>query len=159
MALTGGEPLVARGVFEVAQRLRAAEVNAQRLRAAGVKLPVNTSGRVMNRALAERLADHFDEAIVSLDGATSEVHDRIRGREGSFERVLAALTLLDEVAAERSTADRGRPCFGVDGVVIRSDFGQLEDIVGDITHRFPRLTTLGFNTDVPEGLASHSIRR
>ncbi|QCX74247.1 Antilisterial bacteriocin subtilosin biosynthesis protein AlbA [Streptomyces sp. YIM 121038] len=144
VALSGGEPLVVRGVFEVAQRLRAA----------GVKLSINTSGWVMNRALAERLADHFDEVIVSLDGATSEVHDRIRGREGSFERVLAALTLLDEVAAERSTADRGRLCFGVDCVVIRSNFGQLEDIAGDIAHRFPRLTTLGFNAAVPEGLAS-----
>ncbi|QDQ09495.1 radical SAM protein [Streptomyces spectabilis] len=144
VALSGGEPLVVRGVFEVAQRLRAG----------GVKLSINTSGWVMNRALAERLADHFDEVIVSLDGATPEVHDRIRGRAGSFERVLAALTLLDEVAGERRAADRGRLCFGIDCVVIRSNFGQLEDMAGDIAHRFPRLTTLGFNAAVPEGLAS-----
>ncbi len=144
VALSGGEPLVVRGVFEVAQRLRAG----------GAKLSINTSGWVMNRTLAERLADHFDEVVVSLDGATPEVHDRIRGREGSFERVLAALTLLDEVAGERRAAGRGRLRFGIDCVVVRSNFGQLEDIAGDIAHRFPRLTTLGFNVAVPQGLAS-----
>ncbi|MGA4837872.1 radical SAM protein [Streptomyces sp. G45] len=97
VALSGGEPLVVRGLFEVADRLRAA----------GVNLSINTSGWVMTRALAERLADRFDEVIVSLDGATAEVHDRIRGRQGSFGRVLAALAVLDEVCGERGAAGRG----------------------------------------------------
>ncbi|WP_424889234.1 radical SAM protein [Streptomyces sp. XH2] len=144
VALSGGEPLVVRGLFEVAARLRAA----------GVRTSVNTSGWVMNRRLAERLADHFDEVIVSLDGATPEVHDRIRGRAGSFRRVLAALALLDEVAGERPADGRGRLRFGIDCVVIRSNFGQLEDFAAGIAHRFPRLNTLVFNSAVPEGLAS-----
>ncbi|MEL3945688.1 MULTISPECIES: radical SAM protein [Streptomyces] len=144
VALSGGEPLVVRGVFDVAERLRAG----------GVKLSINTSGWVMSRALAERLADRFDEVIVSLDGATPEVHDRIRGRKGSFDRVLATLALLDEVAGERSAAARGRLRFGIDCVVIRSNFPQLEAFAADIAHRFPHLTTLGFNAAVPEGLAS-----
>ncbi|MEU8550060.1 radical SAM protein [Streptomyces roseoverticillatus] len=144
VALSGGEPLVVRGLFEVAARLRAA----------GVRTSVNTSGWVMNRSLAERLADHFDEVIVSLDGATPEVHDRIRGRAGSFRRVLAALALLDEVAGERAAAGRGRLRFGIDCVVVRSNFGQLEDFAAGIAHRFPHLNTLAFNSAVPEGLAS-----
>ncbi|MFD5697191.1 radical SAM protein [Streptomyces lasiicapitis] len=144
VALSGGEPLVVRGVFEVAERLRAA----------GVKLSINTSGWVMNRALAEQLGDHFDEVIVSLDGTTPEVHDRIRGRKGSFDRVLAALALLDRMAGDRGAAGRGRPRLGIDCVVIRSNFPQLEDFAADIVHRFPHLNTLGFNAAVPEGLAS-----
>ncbi|MFF7726671.1 radical SAM protein [Streptomyces sp. NPDC008001] len=144
VALSGGEPLIVQGIFEVAGRLRDA----------GVKMSVNTSGWVMNRPLAERLADHFDEVIVSLDGATPEVHDRIRGRAGSFDRVMAALALLDEVAGERLAAGRGRLHFGIDCVVIRSNFGQLEEFAADIAHRFPRLRTLSFNSAVPEGLAS-----
>ncbi|QLE75238.1 radical SAM protein [Streptomyces rectiverticillatus] len=144
VALSGGEPLIVRGLFEVTARLRDA----------GVKMSVNTSGWLMNRALAGRLADHFDEVIVSLDGATPEVHDRIRGRAGSFDRVMAALALLDEVAQERLAAGRERLVFGIDCVVIRSNFGQLEDFAADIAHRFPRLRTLAFNSAVPEGLAS-----
>ncbi|MEW2033067.1 radical SAM protein [Streptomyces roseifaciens] len=144
VALSGGEPLIVQGIFEVAARLRDA----------GVRMSVNTSGWVMNRALAARLADHFDEVIVSLDGATPEVHDRIRGRAGSFARVMAALALLDEVAEERLAAGRNRLVFGIDCVVIRSNFGQLEDFAADIAHRFPRLRTLAFNSAVPEGLAS-----
>ncbi|MFE5869487.1 radical SAM protein [Streptomyces roseifaciens] len=144
VALSGGEPLIVQGIFEVAARLRDA----------GVRMSVNTSGWVMNRALAARLADHFDEVIVSLDGATPEVHDRIRGRAGSFDRVMAALALLDEVAQERLATGRKRLVFGIDCVVIRSNFGQLEDFAADIAHRFPRLRTLAFNSAVPEGLAS-----
>ncbi|MGW2601454.1 radical SAM protein [Streptomyces klenkii] len=144
VALSGGEPLLVRGLFEVAARLRDA----------GVRTSVNTSGWLMNRPLAEGLADHFDEVIVSLDGATPGVHDRIRGRAGSFARVMAALGVLDEVAGERRAAGRQGPRLGIDCVVIRSNFGQLEDFAAVIAHRFPRLNTLAFNSAVPEGLAS-----
>ncbi|WKU48356.1 radical SAM protein [Streptomyces sp. VNUA116] len=144
VALSGGEPLLVRGLFEVAARLREA----------GVRTSVNTSGWVMNRPLAQRLADHFDEVIVSLDGATPEVHDRIRGRAGSFHRVMAALALLDELAAERPDTGPERLRFGIDCVVVRSNFGQLEEFAAGIAHRFPRLNTLAFNSAVPEGLAS-----
>ncbi|MFD2119864.1 radical SAM protein [Streptomyces cirratus] len=54
----------------------------------------NTSGWVMDRAMAGRLAECFDEVVVSVDGSTAEVHDRIRGRAGSFDRVMTAPGLL-----------------------------------------------------------------
>ncbi|GAA0366302.1 radical SAM protein [Streptomyces blastmyceticus] len=143
VALSGGEPLVVRGIFEVAERLRRA----------GVKTSVNTSGWVMSRSVAERLAEAFDEVIVSLDGATAEVHDRIRGRAGSFGRVMTALGMLDDVARRRRAEGARRLRFGIDCVVIRSNIGQLERFATDIARRFPELHTLAFNAAVPEGLA------
>ncbi|MEU5420120.1 radical SAM protein [Streptomyces sp. NPDC001407] len=144
VALSGGEPLVVPGVFEVAERLRRA----------GVKTSVNTSGWVMSRSVAERLADAFDEVVVSLDGATAATHDRIRGRAGSFARAMAALGKLDDVARRRRTEGARRLRFGIDCVVIRSNIGQLERFASDIAPRFPELHTLAFNAAVPEGLAS-----
>lgn len=144
VALSGGEPLVVKGIFEVAGRLSRA----------GVKTAVYTSGWIMEPWMATELARVFDEVVVSLDGATAQVHDRIRGRRGSFDRALSALTLLDGVAKERRRQKRAPLWFGIDCVVVRSNFPQLEEFCTAIAPRFPELRTLTFNAAVPEGLAS-----
>ncbi|MFF3071400.1 radical SAM protein [Kitasatospora sp. NPDC057904] len=144
VALSGGEPLIVPGLFDVAVRLRQA----------GVRTSVNTSGWVMDRAMVLRLAECFDEVVVSVDGATAEVHDRIRGRVGSFERVMAALGLLDEEAHERRRGGARKLRFGIDCVVVRGNFDQLELLASEIAPRFPGLGTLVFNAAVPAGLAS-----
>ncbi|MEU5052815.1 radical SAM protein [Streptomyces sp. NPDC021096] len=144
VALSGGEPLLVKGIFEVAGRLSRA----------GIKTAVYTSGWIMEPWMATELAKVFDEVIVSLDGATAQVHDRIRGRRGSFDRALSALTLLDGVARERRRLRQSPLWFGIDCVVVRSNFPQLEEFCTAIAPRFGELRSLTFNAAVPEGLAS-----
>ncbi|MCM2391895.1 radical SAM protein [Streptomyces albipurpureus] len=144
VALSGGEPLLVRGVLTVAEQLVQA----------GIRLGVNTSGWTLTRPMAERLADLFREVLVSLDGATAEVHDRIRGRVGSHERALRTLALLDSVARERRQAGQPPLRFGIDAVVVNSNRGQLERFCTDIAPRFPHLSALSFNAAVPAGLAN-----
>ncbi|GHF59206.1 radical SAM/SPASM domain-containing protein [Streptomyces mashuensis] len=144
VALSGGEPLLVKGLFEVAGRLSRA----------GVKTAVYTSGWVMEPWMADGLAQVFDEVIVSLDGATAQVHDRIRGRRGSFDRALSALTMLSGVARERRRQGLRPLWFGIDCVVVRSNLPQLEEFCTAIAPRFPELRTITFNAAVPEGLAS-----
>ncbi|MEU5398108.1 radical SAM protein [Streptomyces sp. NPDC005963] len=146
VALSGGEPLLVRGVLTVAERFVRA----------GVRLGVNTSGWTLTRPVAERLADLFHEVLVSVDGATAEVHDRIRGRVGSHERALRTLALLDSVAGERRQDGRSPLRFGIDAVVVNSNRAELEQFCTDIAPRFPHLSALSFNAAVPAGLANRA---
>ncbi|MEU1403761.1 radical SAM protein [Streptomyces sp. NPDC005728] len=144
VAFSGGEPMLVPRIAEPARLLADA----------GIRTSINTSGWVTNRRLIGTVAETFDEVLVSLDGATAEVHDRIRGRAGSFARVMKTLGILDELAADRAARGRPRLWFGTDCVVVRTNFGHLERFATEIAPRFPRLCFLSFNAVVPEGLAS-----
>ena len=109
---------------------------------------------MLNEGNAAELARIFAHIHVSLDGATAEVHDRIRGRAGAFEGALAALAALDRVAAARRAAGEERPRFGLDTVVVRSNFPQLPAICAEIAPRFPELSFLRMGAAVPSGPAN-----
>ncbi|MEU1231330.1 radical SAM protein [Streptomyces sp. NPDC005828] len=135
VCLAGGEPLLVPELFAVAERFTAA----------GVPVSLFTSGWTLDRASAEAAVDAFSAVSVSLDGATADVHDRIRGRRGSFDRAVAALELLTVGA---------RATIGVDYVVMRSNAHQVEEFLTAVAPRFPGLGQVSFGAVVPEGLAS-----
>ncbi|MFC4081260.1 radical SAM protein [Amycolatopsis samaneae] len=141
VAIAGGEPLSVKGIFEVAERMSRS----------GIHVMCYTGGWPLRRSMVDDLVRSCDSVKVSLDGATAGVHDRVRGRNGSFERALAALGLLDEAARDAGGAGFA---FGIDTVVVRSNFHQLEDICTTIAPRFPALGSLDFGAVVPAGLAS-----
>ncbi|MFI9379960.1 radical SAM protein [Kutzneria sp. NPDC052558] len=138
--LSGGEPVLVPGILDVARRLADA----------GIDVGVYTSGWSMSPALAEDLASVVSMLAVSLDGATAEVHDRVRGRPGSFDRALRTLAMLDEVAERRPFT------FGVDCSVLRSNLHQLDALCTDVVRRFPRLGFAYFGPVVPSGVASRA---
>ncbi|MET0494450.1 MAG: radical SAM protein [Actinoplanes sp.] len=143
VALAGGEPFVVRDIFEVAGRISGA----------GVPVVLYTGGWPVTARMVERAADVLAQVIVSVDGATAEVHDRIRGRAGSFDAAVRALTLLDD-AARRARARGGRALpFGIDCVVVRSNLPEIDDMCR-LAGRFPQLGALSFAPAVPAGLAS-----
>ena len=128
------EPLVVREIFEVAERLRAA----------GILVALHTGGWPLRAEMLPRLAETVDRVIVSVDGATAEVHDRLRGRAGSFDRAMQALQLLDRADIQ----------YAIDCAVMRSNFDQLADYCTDIAVRLPGLRRIGFEAATPFGLAS-----
>jgi mycofactocin biosynthetic radical S-adenosylmethionine protein MftC len=103
----GGEPTVRRDFWEVVDYSTAHDV--------GVKF--STNGSRITPQVARRLAssDYLD-VQVSLDGATAEVNDAVRG-PGSYATAVAALERL---------ADAGMPSFKISVVVTRENAGQLD---------------------------------
>ena len=84
----------------------------------GLVTCVSTNGILIDKAFAERLAGlKMLYLQVSLDGATPEVNDRIRGK-GTYGKILDALGCL---------ASHGVP-FSINTVLTRLNFHQLEDL-------------------------------
>ncbi|MGW0434568.1 radical SAM protein [Micromonospora sp. NPDC003197] len=144
VALAGGEPLLVREVFEIAARLTQA----------GIAAILYTSGWSLRPDLADRIMSVFHQVVVSVDGATPEVHDRIRQRNGSFDRAMSALDLLDAATVRSRESGRQPARLSVEYVVTRSNLHQLEQVCTDIAPRFPSLRFLSFGAVVPSGLAS-----
>ncbi|SDY82640.1 Radical SAM superfamily enzyme, MoaA/NifB/PqqE/SkfB family [Amycolatopsis xylanica] len=138
VVLAGGEPLLVDGIFKVAGRLKNA----------GIHVIVYTGGWSLRPSMVEDLVRVCDEVTVSVDGATAEVHDRIRGRKGSFDRALAALHLIDAASPGEGFT------FGIDSVVVRSNFDDLDLLCSTIPQRFGRLGYLSIGAAIPSGLAS-----
>lgn len=102
----GGEPFIRPDFFNIV------EYSIKR----GIGVKFSTNGTLIDRSAAKRIAglDYVDVQI-SLEGATAEVNDQIRG-SGSFERALGAMELLREY----------RGGFKVNAVVTRRNFHQLD---------------------------------
>jgi len=71
VVFSGGEPLLRRDVFEMADVFRAQ----------GLKLHLLTSGLFLERD-AEQVATHFEEVTLSLDGHHRDLYRQIRGVDG-----------------------------------------------------------------------------
>jgi mycofactocin radical SAM maturase len=134
----GGEPTVRRDFWELLDYATAHHV--------GVKF--STNGSRIDAEVARRLAamDYVDVQI-SLDGATAEVNDRLRGT-GSFETAIGAM--------ENLTA-AGFSGFKVSVVCTRDNLGQLDQLKALADRygaqlRLTRLRPSGRGADTWQGL-------
>ncbi|MFJ4694291.1 radical SAM protein [Streptomyces sp. NPDC088766] len=112
IAPAGGEPLLVKEVFEVAERLALA----------GIEVILHTGGRSLEPWMTGPVARLFSRVSVSVDGGTPETHDRLRGRAGSYDRAVRALGLLAEAARHRRATHGRNPWLGIDYVVVRANF-------------------------------------
>ncbi|OLF14624.1 radical SAM protein [Actinophytocola xanthii] len=144
VSLAGGEPLLIRNILAIAEKLSAA----------GISTCIYTSGWLFDESMPDKLAEVFNQISVSVDGASAETHDRIRGRAGSFDRASRALELLDQAARRRVDEGRRPPAFMLEFVVIRSNFDEIERFVATMSSRYPRLKAISFNAAAPSGLGS-----
>ena len=121
----GGEPTVRRDFWELLDYATAHDV--------GVKFSTNGS-RITPAAAARLAASDYVDVQISIDGATADVNDRVRG-PGSFAMAVRAMERL---------AEAGFRAFKVSVVVTRENAGQL-DAFKAIADRFGaqlRLTRL-----------------
>jgi MoaA/NifB/PqqE/SkfB family radical SAM enzyme len=139
VCLGGGEPLLVPELFEINDRLRAA----------GITTRLYTNGFQVSDDVAADLGRRFDYVHVSIDGATAEVHDTIRGRAGSFDDAMRTLAALDR-AAQQDPNIR----FGIEVSLLRSNFAQMELFCTSIPARFPEIDFVGMAAANPTGLAS-----
>jgi len=109
LVFSGGEPLCREDIFELASHARQA----------GLTLALATNGTLIEPAVAQKIHDnHFARVSVSLDGATSDVHNKLRQLEGSFEKALEGIGHL---------RDRGVP-FQINITLTRQNCHQLRDV-------------------------------
>ena len=87
LTLTGGEILVRRDFFEIAERARSL----------GFALNLKTNGTLITAERADRIAALAPVQVdISLLGATGRTFDRIAGRRNTLQRVLGGVKLLQE---------------------------------------------------------------
>lgn len=134
----GGEPTIRPDFWDI--------VNYTVARGIGVKF--STNGSRITKARAQQLSSmDYVDIQVSLDGATAEVNDRVRGK-GSFDRAMSAL---------RELADAGFSDPKISVVVTRENIEQLDDFaalarsVGG-TLRLTRLRPAGRGADTWDAL-------
>jgi MoaA/NifB/PqqE/SkfB family radical SAM enzyme len=85
VGITGGEPLL---------RSDTVDLIAHGTRR-GLLMHLNTNGTLVTPKLARRLKEAGLASVnLSLDGPDAETHDRLRGRQGSFDHVMRAAARL-----------------------------------------------------------------
>ncbi|GAB4568075.1 MAG: hypothetical protein Tsb0020_21140 [Haliangiales bacterium] len=139
----GGEPLLAPWWAEAIQRFDAA----------GIPVVVSTSGWMMDEESANTLSRYAHEVVVSIDGATEQTNDFVRGRQGAFGKAMETLECLLRVKRERAARGERHARVGVDYTVVRRGRDEVEKFVVDMTTRFPELDHITFGAAVPCGLA------
>jgi len=95
VVFTGGEPLMHSNLFALADLLRGR----------GIRISILSTGLLFER-FAREIAEHLDDAIVSLDGP-AEIHDRIRRVPGGLERIADGIRAIH---THRSTFQVGARC-------------------------------------------------
>jgi len=83
--LSGGEPFLKKGVLEL--------VNfSAKL---GYKISIDTNAYLINRDLAKAIGDSgLWRVCISLDSLKEDIHDFLRGRKGTYYRVMKAIEYL-----------------------------------------------------------------
>lgn len=115
VTLTGGEPTLRRDIAELVAAVKKYPIH--------LSMISNGSGKPeVYRALIEL---GLDSITISADG-TREVHDHVRGREGSFEKVMGAVQAI--VAAKKATP-ANRPWLEVSCAVSALNQHDVENLV------------------------------
>jgi MoaA/NifB/PqqE/SkfB family radical SAM enzyme len=85
LVFSGGEPLCRGDIFDLVGEAKSL----------GITPALATNGTLIDATVAEQIRDSgIVRVAVSLDGATAEVHNKLRRLEGSFERALFAIRSL-----------------------------------------------------------------
>jgi MoaA/NifB/PqqE/SkfB family radical SAM enzyme len=84
VTLFGGEPLVNPGIVDMILLIKRA----------GLRCNMITNGTLIGKWSEKLVSAGIDEMIISLDGP-GEVHDRMRGKRGTFEKVMSGLESLN----------------------------------------------------------------
>ncbi|MBE0534728.1 MAG: radical SAM protein [Phycisphaerae bacterium] len=109
LVFSGGEPLCREDIFELIDYARGRDIRAA----------LATNGTLVDETITRRIKDSGVARVsVSLDGATAEVHDRLRQLSGSFEQALAGIRCL---------AHHGVP-FQINVTLTKHNAHQIEDV-------------------------------
>lgn len=112
--VTGGEPLLRQDLFEI---FSFAKEN-------GLKTGLATNGFFVNESNSKTIANIFDSIQISLDGP-QEIHNKIRGNNEAFQKVINAINLLKKDNCKQIT---------ISSVITPSNIKDLEKL-GEIVKK------------------------
>jgi heme b synthase len=108
--LTGGEPLLRKDVFDLADR-------GTKL---GLRMVMATNGTLLNPGVIDKMRESGIQRVsISLDGADEQQHDRFRMVPGAFKNALSGIRLLKEADVE----------FQINTTVTRHNVHDVKDIL------------------------------
>jgi radical SAM protein with 4Fe4S-binding SPASM domain len=109
LVFSGGEPFCRHDLF----------VLMDKARQEGIILALATNGTTINREKAQQIRDRDVARVsVSLDGATAEVHDRMRQIPGAFDKALEGIRHLREASVP----------FQINVTLTKQNVHQLADV-------------------------------
>lgn len=109
LVFSGGEPLCRDDLYELIGFAKSL----------GITPALATNGTLIDATIAGQIRDSGVARVsVSLDGATPEVHDRLRQLTGSFEKAIEGIRHLHETKVP----------FQINITLTKHNAGQLEDI-------------------------------
>ena len=110
LLLTGGDPLMRDDFFELIDHAKRVGLY--------VAVAASVTPRLTNETMSEMKTMGVDIMSLSLDGATPETHDRLRGVRGTWQHTLDALRTAREVGLRTQ----------INTTVMRSNVRELADI-------------------------------
>lgn len=133
--LTGGEPLLRKDIFELAQH--GTEL--------GFRMVMATNGTLVTPEIAEKMkSSGIKRVSISIDGATAREHDQFRKVEGAFEASLQSIEWLKRERIE----------FQINTTVTRHNVHQVREILhlavnlGAVAHHIFLLVPTGRARDM-----------
>ncbi len=109
LVFSGGEPLCRDDLFELIDKANSF----------GIVPALATNGTLIDSIIAEQISDSgIMRVSVSLDGATAEVHDKLRRLDGSYERAIEGIAHL---------CDKKVP-FQINMTLTKHNAHQIEDV-------------------------------
>jgi radical SAM protein len=139
LVLTGGDPMMRRDIFEIA------EYAVQQ----GLRVSVSPAATALTTAT--RLARLRDIGVsmvhVSLDGARPETHDAFRGFTGSFARTISVLQDLRQLGI----------AVQVGTTVVRRNAGELAEIADLLSHHHVQMWNLFFLVPTGRGRTEEMV--
>jgi MoaA/NifB/PqqE/SkfB family radical SAM enzyme len=114
--ISGGEPMLAHDIY-----FRVCEIS----RSLGLRtISVINGTRIRTLSEASTFIEAGpDEVGISMDGPTPEIHDRLRGRDGTFKQAVDALDLL---LRARTTLRKPTTIY-IMGLLTRSSYPHLDE--------------------------------
>ena len=113
--LGGGEPLLHRDILEIVRA-----VHARR-----IKIGLTTNGFLLTPSLIDDLVEAgLSRLLISVDHPIPEVHDALRGRSGTLERIIEAVSHINAMPA----ASKRLLTVEVNTVLHRGNFRDLIDL-------------------------------
>ena len=115
ITLFGGEPLMYKGMFQLVEHIKSS----------GLRCNMITNG-VMLKHFAKNIVDSgMDEIIWSLDGP-EDIHDQIRGRNGTFSRAVEG---IEEVVTLRDRANLKKPVININSTMFESNYLRMDETI------------------------------
>jgi len=112
--LWGGEPLLHPDVWKIVRSVKKKNLFCI----------VNTNGVMIENCIDEIFDSGLDMCVVSIDGR-EDIHDKIRGREGTYQRVLRGLKKLCDQKKLRGR----KPIIVINCVITDLNYLLLEELV------------------------------